>query len=197
MEGINEAIELLKQHGIMTERKLSSYSFGTKEECEQLFYETFKRVDTTYPNMLRLPEYDEVIDWMTDSKGKGLLLVGTNGRGKTTILMSVIPVIFSVRFNKIVHPFAATDIERIWKAPQRQWALAIDDLGTEARYNDYGEKKELFNDLINDAETFLKPTFISTNLDGQKIVDRYGIRAFDRIVRLCRIVKFSGDSLRK
>ena len=30
-----------------------------------------------------LPEYDQIIDWMSDNKGKGLILIGKKGLGKT------------------------------------------------------------------------------------------------------------------
>ena len=33
-----------------------------------------------------LKEYDEIVDWLTDNKGRGLLVYGNCGRGKTLIL---------------------------------------------------------------------------------------------------------------
>ena len=35
--------------------------------------------------MRHLPEYDHVIAWMQSNKGRGLLIIGSNGRGKTMI----------------------------------------------------------------------------------------------------------------
>lgn len=72
----------------------------------------------------------------------------------------------------------------------------IDELGVEPLINDYGEKYEGFNRIINAAERYLRPLFISTNLTEEQLLQRYGERTFDRLTRLCRIVEFCGESLR-
>ena len=62
--------------------------------------------------------------------------------------------------------------------------------------NDYGEKYEGFNAIINAAERYYRPLFISTNLGTEELLNRYGERTLDRLQHLCRIVEFRGDSLR-
>ena len=62
--------------------------------------------------------------------------------------------------------------------------------------NDYGEKCEGFNLVINAAERYNRPMFITTNLTEEQILARYGERTLDRLGHLCRMVKFSGESLR-
>ena len=44
-------------------------------------------------NSTWLPEYDIIVEWLTDNKGRGLLAYGNVGRGKTIILGKVIPTI--------------------------------------------------------------------------------------------------------
>jgi len=62
--------------------------------------------------------------------------------------------------------------------------------------NDFGGKFEGFNSIVDNAESEMKPLFISTNLTREELELRYGLTAIDRINRLCRIVKFKGESLR-
>ena len=73
----------------------------------------------------------------------------------------------------------------------------IDELGVEPMMNDYGEKYEGFNVMLNSAERRLAPVFVSTNLTEQQILDRYGERTIDRLAHLCRTIHFEGESLRK
>ena len=134
---------------------------------------------------------------MVNTGGKGLILTGDCGRGKTTILTGVVPVIFDFAYGKIVKPFSARELVERRKEIIGRWSYCIDEIGVEPQFNNYGEKTELFNDILDDAEKSVKPVFISTNLDGKKIQTRYGVRAMDRIVRLCKIVKFKGESLRR
>ncbi len=69
-------------------------------------------------------------------------------------------------------------------------------MGVEPLVNDYSEKCEDFNRVINAAERYLRPLFISTKLTREQLLLRYGERTFDRLMRLCRPVKFEGESLR-
>ena len=73
----------------------------------------------------------------------------------------------------------------------------IDELGVEPMMNNYGEKSEGFNQVLNVAERYHRPVFISTNLSPEQIYERYGDRTMDRLTHLCRAVHFSGESLRK
>ena len=53
------------------------------------------------------------------------------------------------------------------------------------------------NLILNAAERYHRPVFITTNLTEQQILNRYGERTLDRILHLCRTVKFKGESLRR
>ena len=72
----------------------------------------------------------------------------------------------------------------------------IDELGVETLINDYGERYEGFNRIINAAERYFRPMFVSTNLSKSDMLNRYGERTLDRLQHLCRIVEFRGESLR-
>lgn len=196
METIGQILDKFRELGMPLDRGAISYSFGTREECSELFYDVLMAVDRSITEVKKIPEHDEIIDWMTDTKGKGLILVGDCGRGKSSILTGVIPVIFNIRFRKLIKPIQATNLTSE-KNLFETYFYCIDDVGTESVKNNYGEKSEVFASVMDDAERFIKPVFISTNLNGQQMIDRYGKRTLDRITRLCRVVKFKGESFRK
>lgn len=181
--------------GIRLQRASTSFSFGTREECTEMFYSALLACDKSIKELARIPEHESIIDWMVDTQGKGLLFAGVCGRGKTSILTGVIPVLFKMSYDKLLIPIQARELGNT-KGLLKQWAYCIDDVGTESLKNNYGEKRELFADIMSDAEQYFKPVFISTNLTGQIVIDRYGKRTMDRIVRLCKIIKFKGSSFR-
>jgi DNA replication protein DnaC len=70
----------------------------------------FKYYDKTIVEYKHLSAYDEIIDWMVDTKGKGLILMGECGLGKSTILKSVIPAIFNTIKNKVLRCVPAKEL---------------------------------------------------------------------------------------
>ena len=178
-------------------REQLNFSFGIDQDrCKNLFFEIFMRVDKTTNEWLNIPEYKEVIEWMTDTKGKGLALFGSIGRGKTVINSFIIPVLFYRRYGKVLKPRIAQGLTRE-NLSQCKWAYVIDDIGTEEIVNEYGTKTDMVSYAINNAEHFNKPLFLTSNLTKDELIQRYGLRTFDRIQRLCKIVIFTGKSLRQ
>ena len=206
---INNAIaELRESHNVDVIRQPTALSWGNFEECKELFTKVFVAVDKTIREFKYLPEYDEVVRWMTNTEGKGLLLRGVKGRGKSTILMSVFPVLFKLK-HLVFRPIQAHDIgieeynvlNRTVCFPNLETMKktrfpAIDELGVEPQVNDFGEKFEGFNQIIDKAEQEIKSLFITTNLSPEQLLTRYDSRTLDRLGRLCKTVVFQGDSLR-
>lgn len=174
-------------------REYKKYSFGDQQSCKEMFIKTFIDVDKTIKKIVWLPEYDQIIEWMTDTQGKGLALFGGIGRGKTVINSFIIPTIF-LSIKKVLIPKVATELTKDYID---RWAFSIDDIGTEFIVNDYGTKMDMVAFVINNAEHYIKPLFLTGNLTEQELIQRYGLRTFDRIKRLCKIVIFTGKSLRQ
>jgi len=174
-------------------RKNLTFSFGSMEQCKDLLIDIFERVDLTTNRIHFIPEYKEIINWMSDTKGKGLALFGSIGRGKTVINSFILPVLFYERYGKLLTPQIA---EGLTRESLRKWAYCIDDIGTESIVNEYGTKTDMVSYAINDAEHYLKPLFLTSNLTEGEMIKRYGIHMYDRIKRLCKIVIFTGKSLR-
>lgn len=174
-------------------RKNLTFSFGDMNQCEDLLLEIFDKVDMTVNRIQFIPEYKEITDWMSDTKGKGLALFGSVGRGKTVINSFILPILFYERYGKLLTPQIA---EGLTRDSLNKWAYCIDDIGTESIVNEFGTKTDMVSYAINNAEHFIKPLFLTSNLTRDELVQRYGIRTYDRIKRLCKIVIFTGKSLR-
>lgn len=187
--------ETLKNATHIKVRDFQRYSFGNYEECLSLFIEAFKLVDKTVDEYRHLPEYDEIIKWMSDTQGKGLFLIGNCGRGKSIIIAGVLPLIFNAKKGKILKPIPARKLHKITEYPSP--FIVIDDIGTEEIINDYGTKIDAVENAIFEAEDDLKLLLLTSNLDAKAIKHRYGERIYDRIKRLCLVVFMKGGSLRK
>lgn len=211
MENITNLIERLSKEKRIIVRSPQAFSWGSREDCERIFDDIFPRVNGSIRRYHRLPEYVKAIDWMANTEGRGLFLMGDCGRGKSIICTGMIPVLLAIKgyhtfpihaddFEK-PYPFAASTAGCDLKTTNLDYLSRtrfpiIDELGVESMVNNYGEKSEGFNKVINTAERYLRPLFVSTNLTKEELLRRYGERTFDRLSHLCRIIKFKGESLR-
>lgn len=143
-----------------------------------------------------LPEYENLATWLTDNKGKGLLCLGDGGRGKTfvceRILLPIIEKCYSyARVSKIRAFTIANDYNDSLGV-----VLFVDDIGVEHDANFYGEKRNIFNQIVDDAERNDWLLIITTNLTIEEIKEKYGERTLDRLKALTKPVVFKGESLR-
>ena len=185
-----DSISRMSVQDVMMSRSAESFSFGDYNSCEGYFKEAFLIADKTITQFEFLPEYKQIVEWMTNTQGKGLLLSGGCGLGKSVIITGVIPILFHFKFNRIIHPVSAIDMGAQFEDLKKRYFLCLDDIGSEATQSDYGERREIFSELVQLAEKDMKPLFISTNMTGAQMRERYGDRVVSRLVRLCRPVKF-------
>lgn len=150
-----------------------------------------------------LPEYADVVNWLSDNKGKGLLLYGSNGRGKSVICKYIIPTLLAYYEPSLkVYNTRANDLRDLQPDKNEYYAMkiadviCIDDFGVEAVSNLFGEKRDVFSDVVDIAEHERKLLICSTNLVPEEIGKRYGIRTLDRLKALTLPVCFSGESMR-
>ena len=185
--------DTFKNADFLQPKVYNRYKLGAKEEIKEMFIKSFEYYDRTVDKYKHLPAYDEIIDWMVDTKGRGLMLMGECGLGKSTILNFVIPAIFRTRTNKILRSVPAKELGAIDrnKAP----FIIIDDLGTESIKNDYGTKIDAVADAISYAEDSSKTLLITTNLTPKALKERYDERTLDRL-RKCKVVIIKGKSFR-
>lgn len=147
--------------------------------------------------------YDGVVDWMTDNKRRGLVVLGANGLGKSIICYEILPVYFEY-YEKArkVYRTRACDLHNVVKTQADYYTLlasdviVIDDFGVEDLTNDFGQKSDTLSNVIDIAERNKKLLIMSSNLTPQGIIDRYGQRTSDRLKAITTGVKFEGASLR-
>ena len=185
--------DTFKNADFLQPKVYNRYKLGVREEIKEMFIKSFEYYDRTIDNYEHLPAYDEIIDWMVDTKGRGLMLMGECGLGKSTILNFVIPAIFRTKTNKILRSVPAKELGAVDrnKAP----FIIIDDLGTESIKNDYGTKIDAVADAISYAEDSSKTLLITTNLTPLALKERYDERTLDRL-RKCKVVIIKGKSFR-
>lgn len=144
-----------------------------------------------------LPEYEEIAQWLTDNKGRGLLCYGNCGRGKTLICWRIIPLLLHHYCRKVVACYDAQQMNAGLDAVKQHHIIYVDDVGTEGVSVKYGERRLAFFELADDAEKHGKLLIITTNFSLEEISQKYGERTMDRMVAISKLVKFSGESLRK
>lgn len=144
-----------------------------------------------------LPEYEKVADWLTDNKGRGLFMFGNCGRGKSLLGRYVLPAIILSCCQKVVNVFDMQDLNANLDLALKKHLVSLDDVGTEEMAVKYGERRMAFPEIMDAAEKCGKLVIVSTNLGESELRERYGDRILDRIKALTFRVCFNGESLRK
>lgn len=143
------------------------------------------------------PEYDEIADWLTDNKRKGLLCCGGSGLGKTLICNDIMQNIFIYYLRKNYIVYSSYDMKDNIEQMKSGCPFMIDDIGAEPTTNNYGVRQESFTEIVYNAELRGTLMVLTTNLLPQQLIARYGQRTFDRLSLLVRPVVFKGESMRK
>lgn len=141
--------------------------------------------------------YRPIVDWMTDNKGRGLLMVGSCGLGKSLIGKYILPYLIRDACRKIVNVFNAQELNSKPDEIIGYHIIYIDDIGTENVSNIYGNKRIPFMELCDATEQKGKLLMCSTNLTIEELKEKYGDRTVDRLKSTTKVVPFIGESLRK
>jgi len=160
-------------------------------KCFEYFL-SFQKVDFTWHS-----EYEQVVSWLENNEGKGLVLYGDCGRGKTMISRFVIPAILLKYSGKVVSVYDVQDMNKNADDVLKKHILSVDDVGTEDLSVVFGNKRLVFAEIMDAVEKYGKLIIISTNLNKDSIVKTYGERVFDRIIATTKRVEFKGESMRK
>lgn len=143
-----------------------------------------------------LPEYDRVAAWLENNEGKGLLMFGGCGLGKTILGMYVIPSIILAFGGKVVKCYDMDEMNRNPDEAKSKRFVYLDDIGTESVLIDYGNKRAVFAEIMDNAEKNGNLVIVSTNLDREGLENLYGSRVIDRIRSTMMAIPFNGKSMR-
>jgi len=141
---------------------------------------------------------------MMVATGRGLVVSGEYGVGKTALVRTVARTFGSVFQVRLALP---VDLERFdpkWQefhleAPCRQ-NVFLDDLGAESPVSEYGVKKDPAGDfIVKYHELHAEGTrlFVTTNLTTAEIDARYGGRVLSRLKDLCVPLRLAGKDKRR
>jgi len=145
-----------------------------------------------------LPQYDEVAAWLEDNDGRGLLLYGTCGLGKTFMTPYAITAVLLNCCGKVVSSYNMVDLQKKADEIMQKHIIALDDIGTEETVSvNYGQKRAVFSEIIDLAEKQGKLLLLTTNLSGEDLITKYQNRTMDRIIALTKRIEFKGTSFRK
>ena len=139
-----------------------------------------------------------VARWLFSSNQRGLILMGSMGNGKSTMLRVI------DRLFKSTSSFGdAQDIFEHFKKSQgsmRYWdepLLLIDDMGIEpVRCLVYGEEYYPISRLLLHRYDKQRTTIIATNLGIEEIEARYGDRVVDRMKETFSVITYEHESYR-
>ena len=141
--------------------------------------------------------YRPIVDWMSDNEGRGLLITGGCGLGKTLIAKHILPLLLQDSRKKIVSIFSAQELNTKIDEILKLHIICIDDIGTEELAKIFGNVRCAFSELCDAAEQKGKLLIITTNLTATELEVKYGERTIDRLKAITKFVPFTGKSLRK
>lgn len=196
MDEVNRILEEMKAHGMKVPNEKVNIAIPNAEKVFKNALSYFIGMENGKQAQL-LPEYQSVAKWLENNEGRGLFLYGNCGRGKTIIAQYVVPAILLKYCRKVVACYDAQEMnEKLNEVLQRK-LLCIDDIGTEDVSVVYGNKRLAFLEVVDAAEKQGKLLIVTSNLNHEQLVEKYGDRAMDRIRATTKRILFAGDSLRR
>lgn len=145
-----------------------------------------------------LEGYERIAHWLSDNNGKSLVMSGPFGVGKTILCMYVIPTIINSIYHKFFNKFRAIELcnELNYEKAISSRFIAVDDMGMESEFVYYGNRHDVFSEIVDGIEHQGTLMIASTNLTPEEIRKRYGERTFDRLYGNAAIANIISVSLR-
>ena len=141
-------------------------------------------------------------------QGRGIFVVGKYGCGKTALARAIRPLFEPVHFVPLNDPDYAelmdAELWPNWNADALRCSVILDDLGAESAITDYGIKRETAAEFVVRYHRARMSSpggkarlFVTTNLSGEEIAERYTARLTSRIKELCIPLQLNGADKRK
>ena len=140
--------------------------------------------------------YDKIAEWLADNNGRGLLLMGGCGLGKSIITTKVLPVLFKHYYDKILSVYYADRINKTYTEAETRKLVVIDDIGVEGEANTFGDKRMVMKEVVDYAERTGQLLILSTNLTAEELEQKYDVRTMDRLRAITKCIVLDGESNR-
>ena len=193
-----------------TEPKIKAIAWRYAEEEEKAMAEeevkqTLKeRASRIIRDFKWLSHYDGIVNWFTRNHGRGLLVRGTIGCGKTIIIRDIIiPAIREAYglhidcYNSMLEATKALD-NHLLGNPLRGAAktIYIDDVGREGLFKKYGNERNVFEEIVEDCYTYRKLLMVTTNLTKSSMAEKYDARTISRLKEMMTDVTIVAKDMR-
>ena len=175
---------------------LKYYAWQVQERGRKFIWDRFTRY-----NIRRAAE------WLKNDNKDGLLLYGKVGSGKTTLMRSLFWVLRKELNREVdigtaprlVDLFQHRDIDSYpFEFEKNIDFLFIDDAGVEPDYCCiWGTDYEPMRDLLAYRYDARKYTIISSNLGNEELIQKYGLRIFDRMIETYDRITYEFEGYRK
>lgn len=196
------------------EQAFNKFPFTLQQEscrkCLERYYKAEASIDEIDSSTAE--HIDQVTQWMCNSDKWGVMLMGSVGNGKTTLMNATISVIKlaytnsknRIGISRLCHVFNVpakriTDLARldVDYYPLYTTIVGIDDLGEEpTEVLSYGNSITPVIDIIEDRYSRRRLLIATTNLDEGAIAKKYGTRVADRLREMMDVITFTNDSYR-
>lgn len=195
MKTMEQAIEFLQLNGFnVAKPPRPSVSI---QNAEYLFNGVMTRlIEKNGQTLVQFPQHREVIEWLSDNKGQGLILMGNCGNGKSLIAMQALPIIIYMTSDRLVGCYHIRQLKEKWSDVIKRKIIVVDDIGIEEKVNEFGNKRDLLMELVNICEEENKLLIVTTNFTGKELIEKYDDRTYSRLVGMCRPIFFTNEDLR-
>lgn len=211
--GEKERLKILdprKELAEMIQKAQSTVTIGRLEGAHvpQRFYRASFEVPPSATSEIRaamatVKSYADNIE-INIKRGQGLLIYGDVGTGKTTQAVAVLKRALKSGYGAFFIPMVqlVDNLFTMSREERRDFEhritnvslLVLDDLGAEQAQAWVTTKIDA---IVTARYNNMKPMIITTNIDIESAgVDKYNMRTIDRLVEMCRVVRFKGKSMR-
>lgn len=162
---------------------------------------------------------EKVAEFLTDKTNNkfGLMLCGTCGNGKTTLIRAIQGVTNILVEGGLIcncNGLAIHDARELvrlavlaeqdskarekWEQVKRKQVIALEDIGREpTEVLSYGNAISPIVELLEFRYSEQLTTFITTNLTAKEIREKYGTRIADRLNEMMQVIIFKNGTYRK